>query len=233
MAKGSKGIPGKSATGHAAPAALTHAERQGGPGAVSSMCVPTGLPAGVQRPQRRRLRRPPADRIPQSRAGPGQCQAWDCLAPASARRPPSAPTPPASSTSSLFSRWVIPGCGSIRCAGGLRSGGLDAWRIALSRRGAQEGQTEPETRGVPVIGDKAMAKHGPGRPKGSKNAVDVVVVERSHCPKCGSARRSEYWGRMVQKCPGHRASEGVRHRGRPHHPRPSLCRHHRGVRREG
>jgi len=50
-----------------------------------------------------------------------------------------------------------------------------------------------------------MAKHGPGRPKGSKNAVDVVVVERSHCPKCGSARRSEYWGRMVQKCPGLRA----------------------------
>ena len=43
---------------------------------------------------------------------------------------------------------------------------------------------------------------GPGRAKGSKNAVDVVVVERSHCPKCGSARRSEYWGRMVQKCPG-------------------------------
>ena len=50
-----------------------------------------------------------------------------------------------------------------------------------------------------------MAKHGPGRPKGSKNAVDVVVVERSHCPKCGSARRSEYWGRMVQKCQGLRA----------------------------
>ena len=44
-----------------------------------------------------------------------------------------------------------------------------------------------------------------GRPKGSKNAVDVVVVERSHCPKCGSSRRTEYWGRMVQKCPGLRA----------------------------
>jgi hypothetical protein len=55
-----------------------------------------------------------------------------------------------------------------------------------------------------------------GRPKGSKNAVDavrprhacrarVVVVERSHCPKCGRSRRSEYWGRMVQKCPGLRA----------------------------
>ena len=27
----------------------------------------------------------------------------------------------------------------------------------------------------------------------------------SHCPKCGSARPSEYWGRMVQKCPGLRA----------------------------
>ena len=44
-----------------------------------------------------------------------------------------------------------------------------------------------------------------GRPKGSKNAVDVVVVERSHCPKCGSARRSEYWGKTVQRCPGLRA----------------------------
>ena len=49
-----------------------------------------------------------------------------------------------------------------------------------------------------------------GRPKGSKNAVDVVVVERSHCPKCGSARRSEYWGRMVQKCPGLRADATLR-----------------------
>jgi len=50
-----------------------------------------------------------------------------------------------------------------------------------------------------------MAKRSAGRSKGSKNAVDVVVVERSHCPKCGSSRRSEYWGRMVQKCPGLRA----------------------------
>jgi hypothetical protein len=44
-----------------------------------------------------------------------------------------------------------------------------------------------------------------GRPKGSKNAVDVVVVERSHCPKCGSACRSEYWGKLVQRCAGLRA----------------------------
>ena len=50
-----------------------------------------------------------------------------------------------------------------------------------------------------------MARKRLGRPKGSKNAVDVVVVERSHCPKCGSARRSEYWGRLAQKCPGLRA----------------------------
>jgi len=52
-----------------------------------------------------------------------------------------------------------------------------------------------------------MAGKHPGRPKGSKNAVDVVVVERSHCPKCGSTRRSEYWGRLVQKCPGLRADD--------------------------
>jgi NMD protein affecting ribosome stability and mRNA decay len=47
----------------------------------------------------------------------------------------------------------------------------------------------------------AIAKRIAGRPRGSKNAVDVVV-ERSHCPKCGSSRPSEYWGRLVQKCPG-------------------------------
>ena len=51
---------------------------------------------------------------------------------------------------------------------------------------------------------------GPGRPKGSKKATDVVVVERSHCPNCGSSRRSEYWGKMVQKCPGLRADATLR-----------------------
>jgi len=50
-----------------------------------------------------------------------------------------------------------------------------------------------------------MAKRSAGRPKGSKNATDVVVVERSRCPKCGSARLSEYWGKVGQKCPGRRA----------------------------
>jgi len=55
-----------------------------------------------------------------------------------------------------------------------------------------------------------MARKHPGRPKGSKNAVDVVVVERSHCPKCGSARRSEYWGRTAQKCSGLRADATLR-----------------------
>lgn len=30
-------------------------------------------------------------------------------------------------------------------------------------------------------------------------------MERSRCPKCGSSHRSEYWGRLVQKCPGLRA----------------------------
>ncbi|MGB3087843.1 MAG: hypothetical protein WBC53_09000 [Phycisphaerae bacterium] len=50
-----------------------------------------------------------------------------------------------------------------------------------------------------------MRKRGPGRPKGSKNATDVVVVERSHCPKCGSGRRSEYWGKVVNRYAGLRA----------------------------
>ena len=60
----------------------------------------------------------------------------------------------------------------------------------------------------------AQPKAKPRRPKGSKNAVDVVVVERSHCPKCGSGRRSEYWGRVVSKC------SGLRHALRSHHPPP-------------
>jgi hypothetical protein len=47
-----------------------------------------------------------------------------------------------------------------------------------------------------------MTAKRPGRPKGSKNAVDVVVVERSPAAAGGSSRRSEYWGRMVQNCPG-------------------------------
>jgi len=50
-----------------------------------------------------------------------------------------------------------------------------------------------------------MTKRGPGRPKTSNNATDVVVVERSHCPKCGSSHRSEYWGKVVNKCTGLRA----------------------------
>jgi len=54
-----------------------------------------------------------------------------------------------------------------------------------------------------------MAKRSAGRPKEGRNAVDVV--ERSRCPKCGSARRSEYWGRVVQKCPGLR-TDGTPHR---------------------
>jgi len=41
-----------------------------------------------------------------------------------------------------------------------------------------------------------MARKRLGRPKGSKNAVDVVVVQRSHCPKggkaaCASSRRTK------------------------------------------
>jgi len=48
------------------------------------------------------------------------------------------------------------------------------------------------------------------RPKRSKNAVEVVAVERSHCPKCGSSRRSDYWGKMVQRCAGIRAGTPYR-----------------------
>jgi len=56
---------------------------------------------------------------------------------------------------------------------------------------------------------------------GGKNAVDVVVVERSHCPKCGSPRRSEYRGRVVQKCPGLRA-DGTPYAAIPGTPGPPV-----------
>jgi len=45
-------------------------------------------------------------------------------------------------------------------------------------------------------------RRGPGRPRGSRAAVDVVLVERPVCPVCGSAARSRYWGRNLRNCPG-------------------------------
>jgi len=89
-------------------------------------------------------------------------------------------------------------------------------------RGAVPRKVKRKRKKVPTCHRRTtMAKRGPGRPKGSKNATDVVVVKRSQpaavglatlagradaaCPKCGSSRRSEYWGRLVQKCPGLRA----------------------------
>jgi len=38
-----------------------------------------------------------------------------------------------------------------------------------------------------------------GRPKGSTNAeADVITVEPSRCRRCGSTRRSEYYGKAEQ-----------------------------------
>ncbi|MCX5672244.1 MAG: hypothetical protein NTU94_13080 [Planctomycetota bacterium] len=41
-----------------------------------------------------------------------------------------------------------------------------------------------------------------GRPKGSKNAVDVLTVERPRCLACGSLAHSRYWGYDVKSCAG-------------------------------
>ena len=41
-----------------------------------------------------------------------------------------------------------------------------------------------------------------GRPKGSKNAADTVMVERPRCLACGSLARSRYWGYDVKTCAG-------------------------------
>ena len=50
---------------------------------------------------------------------------------------------------------------------------------------------------------------GPGRPKGSTGGnVDVITVEPSRCPRCGSTRRSDYYGKTEQAFRGE-------HNGRP------------------
>jgi hypothetical protein len=49
-----------------------------------------------------------------------------------------------------------------------------------------------------------------GRPKGSPNVDQVVTLEASRCPKCGSTRRSEYLDRTVQEY------EGLTSDGRPY-----------------
>ena len=56
---------------------------------------------------------------------------------------------------------------------------------------------------------KRTTRRGPGRPKGSKQTVpDFVNVEPSRCKRCGSTRRSDYYGKTEQAFRGE-------HNGRP------------------
>ena len=59
-------------------------------------------------------------------------------------------------------------------------------------------------------------RRGRGRPRGSQAAVDVVIVERPACLRCGSTLRSPYWARELIACPG------TDHKG--HHVRRRRCR---------
>jgi hypothetical protein len=48
-------------------------------------------------------------------------------------------------------------------------------------------------------------KHPVGRPAGAATVQEPPVVDRqppSKCPTCGGVRRSNYWGRHVQKFGG-------------------------------
>jgi len=60
-----------------------------------------------------------------------------------------------------------------------------------------------------VTKTKQASRRRPGRPKGSKGGnVDTVTVEPSRCPRCGSTRRSDYYGKTEQTFRGE-------HGGRP------------------
>ena len=39
------------------------------------------------------------------------------------------------------------------------------------------------------------------------NLSQTDLLQVVNCPKCGSARRSEYWGKIVQRCAGLRADK--------------------------
>jgi hypothetical protein len=50
---------------------------------------------------------------------------------------------------------------------------------------------------------KRTTRKGPGRPKGSTRTVpDFVNVEPSRCKRCGSTRRSDYYGKTEQAFQG-------------------------------
>ena len=52
-------------------------------------------------------------------------------------------------------------------------------------------------------GPKTKKTRPRGRPRGTKNLQAVVItVQPSRCPRCGSTRRSEYWGKTVQEYAG-------------------------------
>lgn len=53
---------------------------------------------------------------------------------------------------------------------------------------------------------------GPGRPKGSTGGnVDVITVEPSRCRRCGSTRRSDYYGKTEQAFRGEHNGQPFTH----------------------
>ena len=56
------------------------------------------------------------------------------------------------------------------------------------------------------------AARRPGRPKGSKGgSVDLITVEPSRCNRCGSTRRSDYYGKTEQAFQGEHNGQPFTH----------------------
>jgi len=70
------------------------------------------------------------------------------------------------------------------------------------RAEGQELTADVKGDGKPAGDGGRERRRGRGRPKGSKNAVDVVLVVRGRCLACGSLARSRYWGYDVKTCAG-------------------------------
>jgi len=59
---------------------------------------------------------------------------------------------------------------------------------------------------------EGRSSRGPGRPKGSTNAdADVITVEPSRCRRCGSTRRSDYYGKTEQAFRGEHNGQPFTH----------------------
>ena len=60
--------------------------------------------------------------------------------------------------------------------------------------------------------EKRRGRKRPGRPKGSGNPpAAVITVEPSRCPRCGSTRRGDYYGKTEQAFQGEHNGQPFTH----------------------